>query len=296
LHHFYNNIIKGVVRNTPTLWCRYCLIFKPLFERRAKSSTKPMDGWATIIPNNSQTHHTIQRNFFLHYKMSDVDNELFELEKLITLQQRKLTLLREKSQHKMPINSSDLNNTAIDMDATHVNNAIHNIKQMEIGSSSDSINMMEDSFGRPTMSTLSPRSGRESMFRKNMDKLVEPVSRMTYLANELANERTLLAWIRTALSMIRTVFAFYAFKGINSFGDTTHRISLILVTLLAGGTFFQGFWRFSVVVGEILNIDPTRAPLGRPTIKPYMAGLSLLFIIVMVSVLYRGWWVKASTD
>jgi len=42
----------------------------------------------------------------------------------------------------------------------------------------------------------------------DMNNVVQTIDRMSRISSELANERTLLAWIRTGLAAIRTVFAF----------------------------------------------------------------------------------------
>ena len=248
--------------------------------------------------------------------MQAVDEELDQLEQLIAMQQQKLSLLRRKKQLQSEefdrTDTSTKNEVEMGRIGEEVNSAMHpegnSVRHVpetvpdDIGRESD-YDYSEDedrdsladmkgsgSTGRNTLSYFNSSKTRANM--KHMKGIVNPMNRMSYLSTELANERTLLAWIRTALAMFRTVFSFYNFEGINSFGDITQRICLILLTLTAGATLGNGFARFGVVFERIFDIDPNRKPLGRPSIKPYVGVLSFVFVAVMIAVLYRGWWVK----
>ena len=244
--------------------------------------------------------------------MQEVDDELEEIEQLILLQQQKLSLLRRKKNlqrdPEFDIHGYDKTTASNEVEMgrisrEEVNNAMHtsdsgtepvqNIKgntdrDSEYAPSEEESGSIADLSNRGSMSYHT-----RSTIGKQVKGIVAPINRMSYLSTELANERTLLSWIRTALAMFRTVFSFYDFEGINAFGDVTQRICLVLITLLAGATFWNGFARFGVVFERIFALDPLRTPLGRPSIKPYAGTLTFVFLAVMVAVVYRGWWVKA---
>jgi len=246
--------------------------------------------------------------------MQDVDDELEELEQLILLQQQKLRLLRRKKNlqrdPEFDIHGDDQTTTSNEVEMSRispeeVNNAMHTsdsdtatkpLRNIKGNTDRDSKYALSEE-ERDSVADLSNRASMSYDSRSKIGKefkgIVAPINRMSYLSTELANERTLLAWIRTALAMFRTVFSFYDFEGINTFGDVTQRICLVLITLLAGATFWNGFVRFSVVFERIFALDPLRTPLGRPSIKPYVGTLFFVFVAVMVAVVYRGWWVKA---
>jgi uncharacterized membrane protein YidH (DUF202 family) len=241
--------------------------------------------------------------------MQEVDEELQELEKLILLQQQKLSLLRRKKQLHHPELDADGDNKHITqnevemgrMGEGEVNNAMHHHPgdsdtATKPGKADRATDYSEPEEEKDSVADLSNRGSMSYSSRSRVGKqvkgIVEPINRMSYLSTELANERTLLSWIRTALAMFRTVFSFYNFEGINTFGDVTQRICLVLITLLAGATFWNGFVRYGVVFEKIFALDPLRTPLGRPSIKPYVGALFFVFVAVMVAVIYRGWWVK----
>lgn len=228
--------------------------------------------------------------------MQQVDEELEEIEQLILLQQQKLSLLRQKKQLQndmkleregdtevddipTPYSSNDIELTKTPRE--EVNNDLHTKVSATASKLSQNIKGNTDRHSEYAPQEVNQFKG-----------IVAPINRMSYLSTELANERTLLAWTRTALAMFRTVFSFYDFEGKNLFGDVTQRICLVLITLLAGATFWNGFRRFNVVEDRIFALDPQRKPLGRPSLRPYMGTLFFVFVAVMIAVCYRGWWIK----
>ena len=58
------------------------------------------------------------------------------------------------------------------------------------------------------------------------------MAKMSRLGTDLANERTLLAWIRTVLAMMRTVFATLGVAGLTSTWESVHRVAVCLSVLL----------------------------------------------------------------
>eukprot|EP00434_Breviolum_minutum_P001262 symbB.v1.2.001107.t1/scaffold59.1/size365495/11 len=73
---------------------------------------------------------------------------------------------------------------------------------------------------------------RWETFTQQTDQLVTAMERFNRLATDLANERTLLAWLRTAMAGIRTIFVFYAMDGVNKFWETSITASEVLMAVL----------------------------------------------------------------
>ncbi|MET4097714.1 DUF202 domain-containing protein [Arthrobacter sp. UYCu712] len=115
--------------------------------------------------------------------------------------------------------------------------------------------------------------GRTGYSAKLLQGGSEPDPRFT-----LANERTFLAWIRTALALLAGGVAVEAFMG-NLFGPelrkTTAVLLLLLALMLSGGSFFR--W---------LNVERSmrhKTPLPLPWIAPVLAAGGALVAGMMVA-------------
>ena len=84
--------------------------------------------------------------------------------------------------------------------------------------------------------------------------MVSSVERLSRLTSDLANERTLLAWMRTCLAAIRTVFAYVAIRGTNQPFEAIALISEMSMATLVVVTAVTGHLRYA-------QIKDTRLPL-----------------------------------
>eukprot|EP00928_Gymnodinium_smaydae_P049492 TRINITY_DN33226_c0_g1_i1.p1 TRINITY_DN33226_c0_g1~~TRINITY_DN33226_c0_g1_i1.p1 ORF type:complete len:260 (-),score=16.75 TRINITY_DN33226_c0_g1_i1:68-847(-) len=67
------------------------------------------------------------------------------------------------------------------------------------------------------------------------------------IATDLANERTVLAWMRTALAVIRTVFSFATLKGLTKPTLVADALITITLSVSAVATLLVGWQRFATI-------------------------------------------------
>jgi uncharacterized membrane protein YidH (DUF202 family) len=75
--------------------------------------------------------------------------------------------------------------------------------------------------------------------------VMEDVSRLNSLSSNLANDRTLMAYIRTALAVARTMVAFYALEGVTGYGEFISTWSPVAYAVLACLVLAIGGARFN---------------------------------------------------
>ncbi|CAL1158855.1 unnamed protein product [Cladocopium goreaui] len=99
------------------------------------------------------------------------------------------------------------------------------------------------------------------------------------LATDLANERTLLAWLRTGLAAIRTVFSFATLSGLTA-GELAVDVGVTLVLSFSGlATLLLGWKRFLAV----RNGCPGR----RIAIGPLYSAFLVVAAICLLGSLWR---------
>lgn len=126
--------------------------------------------------------------------------------------------------------------------------------------------------------TTEGNEGRGTFIVRILRGGTEPDPRFT-----LANERTFLAWIRTALAMMAGGIAVEAFTSelfVPQIRKTIAVLLLVLALVIAGGSFFR--W---------LNVERAirhQTPLPLPLIAPVLAaGGALVAAILVVFVVLR---------
>lgn len=96
---------------------------------------------------------------------------------------------------------------------------------------------------------------------------------------DLANERTVLAWIRTGLAVIRTVFSFATMKGLTKVSLAADVVVTIVLSISAVISLYVGWQRFAVVrMAGVINAR-------RMSIKPLMVvflGVTLTCCVATV--------------
>jgi len=107
------------------------------------------------------------------------------------------------------------------------------------------------------------------------------------ITTDLANERTVLAWIRTALAVIRTVFSFATLQGLTKPVEYVDAVVTVFLSLTAVSSLLVGWQRFVAVRKAGL------AQQRRLAISPMMAVLVAVSVVVMIATLLRprkgGW-------
>lgn len=110
---------------------------------------------------------------------------------------------------------------------------------------------------------------------------LEGLERLSRLTTELANERTLLAWTRTCLAAIRTLFAYLALHGVTAGWSGLITACEVLMSLVVVATAAFGSWRFFKIKDIILlKVPPPN--FGRFSIRP-LAVLVLLTAMATVT-------------
>lgn len=123
---------------------------------------------------------------------------------------------------------------------------------------------------------MTPDDGRSRLARRMLPGGEEPDPRFT-----LANERTFLAWIRTALAFIAAGVALEAFGDAIFHHDLRRTVSLVVVALglLIALNSAVRWWR-------VENSLRRRAPLPPPALLPLLAlGTAVAAGIVLALVL-----------
>ena len=120
------------------------------------------------------------------------------------------------------------------------------------------------------------------------DGLVHGMNKMSRLATDLANERTLLAWIRTVLAVVRTAFATSAWMpGVGLVWVVVHRLSVGLVLLLLLLSTLVGVYRYYKVASIIKRTDiPTY--FGRLPMWPVNVTLVVCVLTVVAAMAVQG--------
>lgn len=129
----------------------------------------------------------------------------------------------------------------------------------------------------------------DSAMDNAMADVYRVVDRFSRLSSELANERTLLAWIRTALAGIRGVFAFFSIPQIEgiSNGMFYYCQLVMMAAVIFGGV--SGTMRYNRVRNALRLVDPPQDGYGRLSIMWFNATVAFLTIAIAIGVLIRGW-------
>ena len=111
------------------------------------------------------------------------------------------------------------------------------------------------------------------------ERFVDALTRLSRLTTDLANERTYLAWIRTALASARTVVSFLALDGTNQFGRVSAKTCVIGFAVLSLLMMAHGTERYRKIKEILLTKD---TPAGFARLSTLPISLSLLGVLALV--------------
>lgn len=220
--------------------------------------------------------------------MDDIDLEIEAIENLIDLQRQKVDLLRQKSIEAEARASEE---TADDFDVENSNNPLQRNTEMSVrpsaASTSHGKNNITEKLLTPDKtdkdrahSIVSSKSAKEPLkIEKKKEQFVDALTRLSRLTTDLANERTLLAWIRTALASARTTVSFLALSGSSPFGDVSTKICYIGFAVLALLMMAQGAERYKKIKTILQMPNP---PLYFDRLTTIPLNLTLIAVLALV--------------
>ena len=104
----------------------------------------------------------------------------------------------------------------------------------------------------------------------------------------MANERTILAWIRTALAMVRTLFAFLSLEGTSAFGRASLTADIGILAALIVGTWATGSMRY-YSLRDVLREKEIQTPKCQMPISPMLIVTAVVVMLASGASLGGAW-------
>ena len=128
------------------------------------------------------------------------------------------------------------------------------------------------------------------------DAMVHGMAKMSRLATDMANERTLLAWFRTILAFVRTAFATLSWvPGAGLTWLLVHRLSVFMITLLLALSTYVGIQRYRRLA-KILKMKDIPNFFSRQPIWPLNLVLGLCVVHITIAVLVQNWFAEQGLE
>ena len=203
-------------------------------------------------------------------QINNIDDEIAEIEELIGLQRRKVELLRKK-------------NTFLKQEEGYSNNSSHSVKKesslnpLQVPLQGDSAKFGDSATPNTPISNSSKQLS-----------LISSMQRMSRLSTDLANERNLLAWGRTAMAAARTALAFLGLVGNNDFGVGLVYTTSIGFGVIAVWMMLQGGLRYKQIKNILLLPEPP-IHFGRLSNNPVMLVLVALLVLLVIGNAADSW-------
>lgn len=121
-----------------------------------------------------------------------------------------------------------------------------------------------------------------------MNDVVKTVDRMSRLSSELANERTLLAWVRTGLAAMRTVFSFFGVAALSAgwLDSVIFAQGAMMTVVLVGSA--TGTLRYHRVRKALKMADPPE-DFGRNSIMWFNSIVIITSVAVAAGIYTQQW-------
>ena len=232
--------------------------------------------------------------------------EIKELEELISLQRRKVDLLKEKQEILAESGfTGKVKDECVDSPIILVSTSRPSTAssfEMDTGRESvvrrdhtSLLDTLRQSIIGDDVTHLKGHDGNEDdhesagvVQEKEEVTFVDSLTRLSRLTTDLANERNLLAWGRTALASARTCLAFMAVEGTGMFGHISGKVMVLGFAFFAFVIMFTGYQRFKTIK-YIIGLKNPPASFHRLTNSPTFICLILLFLLAFIVVCAGDW-------
>jgi len=237
--------------------------------------------------------------------MNDIDLEIAAIEEMIDLQKRKIDLLRIKNNevygeapgtaiHDLPSGSArpstDSENKSPLHEMTSTSSSSRDtasIRASEKKHIAEKIEKFEDNIP-DHLGDRPPAPENKKPVEKQKEQYIDALTRFSRLSTDLANERTLLAWIRTALACGRTVCAFMGVEYLSTFGNYSQRIVYIGFAVMAIAMLVQGLERYRKIKW-VLTLPNPPIEFDRLSTVPAHAVLISMLCLVLINAASVQW-------
>lgn len=206
-------------------------------------------------------------------KLKSIDLEIDELEKLISLQQRKVELLRKKNEISKVIDDNKFGmDDESQLDAIKTG-TMHIVNTSDKPALDSDVLLNEKPPHRDVPHNITIHSNHDSL------------SRMSAI---LANERTYLAWTTTAMASARTALAFLNLVGVTAFGDVAVYITSIGFAVVGLWMILQGSIRY-LRISENLKLPEPTLDFDQVRNLPIHLVIIVLFVILIIANSADSW-------
>lgn len=130
--------------------------------------------------------------------------------------------------------------------------------------------------------------GAGVVFGQVENRQLEGLERLSRLTTDLANERTLLAWVRTCLAAIRTLFAYLALVAASTGWHAALVAAEMSMATVVIATAISGAYRYFAIKAVVSQKIPPKG-FGRFTIRPLVALIIVTAAATSAGVYSQQW-------
>lgn len=127
--------------------------------------------------------------------------------------------------------------------------------------------------------------------REDIAKAADDIDRMTRLNSDLANERTLLAWMRTSLAAVRTTFAFLSLTAVTQTSRDAEFFCEVAMAAVIAMSLIAGTTRYNQIKQAISAANSGDKPktFRRMSVHWVTGLMSFGVMILLPAIIGRSW-------